>query len=581
MEDTQSAATESETTCDEHQSRLRMSSFIDTLKAGREVLSHLLEMIERWYKEETTTTDQSETTEQGKDDLERLAEKRSEMEKELDSLTAAINRKAKSLDLDVSIQEITSKIDSLKSEHSTLMSTRERTSTQRLLKKKDDAIEECKKKLKQLEEEKDDLERLAENRSEMKKELDSLVEEINRKTNRTSAQTEKDNALEEWKKKSKQLEEENSKLREDVKEEKEAKGKFKKKVEEIEGLKNEHQREVDKLSQEIQTMKEKLSEESDHKQKVYEDSKKSLTDLKCRNDALLKELEEKEEKINHYTQRLASLSEKRVKQDQRFVEDATSVNRPSELEKDFKAFFDDERLDACEKMQSIYQKKEEIFIYIYYPRLACIIFEIAYEVVKESKEAACDLFRELLKVMIDRAPEMGKDFIRTKEWWRKEKYPFGCVIPIAVNMWADGSPYPKDITDSILMTLKETADTCQLDSLEERVSAEAYEKWREWRQKDKSCMFEPTAHLIPSLNKYIKDCLRLTWKMVTQVPPMKLEFHSIKFDKSIHENMGYRGSSHSSARKEHEEEIDCYLWPGLQDGGGRSIRKAEVICKMK
>ena len=65
MEDTQSAATESETTCDEHQSRFRMSSFIDTFKGGREVLSHWLEMIVRWCKGETTTTHQSEATEQG------------------------------------------------------------------------------------------------------------------------------------------------------------------------------------------------------------------------------------------------------------------------------------------------------------------------------------------------------------------------------------------------------------------------------------------------------------------------------------------------------------------------------------
>lgn len=84
----------------------------------------------------------------------------------------------------------------------------------------------------------------------------------------------------------------------------------------------------------------------------------------------------KEYMIVCFSSRLASLSEKRVKQDQRLVEDTTSVNRPSELENDFKAFFDNERLDACEKMQSIYQKKEEIFIFIYYPRLACIIFEV-------------------------------------------------------------------------------------------------------------------------------------------------------------------------------------------------------------
>ena len=100
-------------------------------------------------------------------------------------------------------------------------------------------------------------------------------------------------------------------------------------------------------------------------------------------------------------------------------------------------------------------------------------------------------------------------------------------------------------------------------------------------------MFQPAADLFLLLDKYIKDCLRLTWKIVTQVPPMKLEFHSFKFDKRIHENRGYlsshpvRSKSHSSAKEEQEEEIRFYVWPGLQDGGGRSIRKAEVLCQIK
>lgn len=58
---TQSATTESETTCDETSS---MMSFIAMLKANRDVLSHLPEIIEQWHKKETTTTDQSETTDQ-------------------------------------------------------------------------------------------------------------------------------------------------------------------------------------------------------------------------------------------------------------------------------------------------------------------------------------------------------------------------------------------------------------------------------------------------------------------------------------------------------------------------------------
>ena len=74
--------------------------------------------------------------------------------------------------------------------------------------------------------------------------------------------------------------------------------------------------------------------------------------------------------------RLASLSERRVKQDQRLVEDTLGSNRQSELEKDFSAFFDGERIDVCEIMQSKYLYKEEDFIFIYYPRLACIILEV-------------------------------------------------------------------------------------------------------------------------------------------------------------------------------------------------------------
>ena len=89
------------------------------------------------------------------------------------------------------------------------------------------------------------------------------------------------------------------------------------------------------------------------------------------------------------------------------------------------------------------------------------------------------------------------------------------------------------------------------------------------------------------LVNYINACMRLTWRMVTQVPPMKLEFHSSRFNKDIHEIMGYHGSVERRARnsqpshQDQGEEIAYYLWPGLQDGGGRLIRAGEIICKVK
>ena len=77
--------------------------------------------------------------------------------------------------------------------------------------------------------------------------------------------------------------------------------------------------------------------------------------------------------------------------------------------------------------------------------------------------------------------------------------------------------------------------------------------------------------------------------MVTQVPPMKLEYQSSKFNKDIHKKIGYHTISevrlktrdHLSAQQDHGEEIACYLWPGLVDGGGRQIRPGEVLCRFK
>ena len=100
-------------------------------------------------------------------------------------------------------------------------------------------------------------------------------------------------------------------------------------------------------------------------------------------------------------------------------------------------------------------------------------------------------------------------------------------------------------------------------------------------------MFTPAEHVLQQLEEYIKACIGLTWRMVTQVPPLKLEYHLTEFDKDIHKDIGYQYSrkthhtnSNSSPPSDQGPEIKCYLWPGLLDGGGRLIRAGEVICKV-
>lgn len=65
-----------------------------------------------------------------------------------------------------------------------------------------------------------------------------------------------------------------------------------------------------------------------------------------------------------------------MKKDQRKVEDTTASNRPSDVEKDFALFLDEDRMDAFDTMQEVYGSEEEIDVSISYPRLACIIFEV-------------------------------------------------------------------------------------------------------------------------------------------------------------------------------------------------------------
>lgn len=109
-------------------------------------------------------------------------------------------------------------------------------------------------------------------------------------------------------------------------------------------------------------------------------------------------------------------------------------------------------------------------------------------------------------------------------------------------------------------------------------------KWEKWCEEDKSCLFTPSRQLLKCLDKYFQACLRLSWRMVTQVPPMELEYQTLKFNTIIHTDRRYRDGykmrekTVSPPQETQEEDIACYLWPALRDGGGRIIKGGEVVC---
>jgi len=113
-------------------------------------------------------------------------------------------------------------------------------------------------------------------------------------------------------------------------------------------------------------------------------------------------------------------------------------------------------------------------------------------------------------------------------------------------------------------------------------------KWGAWQREDKYFQLSPSMYILhdSTVVTYIKECIRLAWRMVTQIPPMQLEYKSSCLQ-NIHTKIGYHNSPYMLTKgmrpsgQDQGEEIACYLWPGLLDGGGSLIRAGEVLCKIK
>ena len=108
------------------------------------------------------------------------------------------------------------------------------------------------------------------------------------------------------------------------------------------------------------------------------------------------------------------------------------------------------------------------------------------------------------------------------------------------------------------------------------------EKWKEHKKKEE---------ILPSYDKslkkelkgYIEYCTRFPWRVVTQVPPLKIDYNSSAFNPLYHnESQAFRTSAKINASQrwastQEEKQIYCYLWPTLYDWEKRVIAKGDVV----
>lgn len=139
------------------------------------------------------------------------------------------------------------------------------------------------------------------------------------------------------------------------------------------------------------------------------------------------------------------------------------------------------------------------------------------------------------------------------------------------------------------MSLKLYRSRVNLKMIFQDVVQFVWSKWGTWQMEDRHLQLSPTMYILhdPAVVAYIKKCIRLAWRMLTQIPSMQIEYKSLYLQNAIHTKNGYHSSPDMLTKEtgpsdqDQRERIACYLRPGLLDGGGMVIRAAEVLCKIK
>lgn len=113
---------------------------------------------------------------------------------------------------------------------------------------------------------------------------------------------------------------------------------------------------------------------------------------------------------------------------------------------------------------------------------------------------------------------------------------------------------------------------------QQTVKNEVQRKWKEGGHQSKA---KKTGLILPPLPSdeknrkfanYMDYCCRFSWRMVTQVPPLKLDYQSQHFDERSHVP-GFK----SDKKRNSSSQIKCFLWPTLLDCEKRVIVKGEVL----
>ena len=124
-------------------------------------------------------------------------------------------------------------------------------------------------------------------------------------------------------------------------------------------------------------------------------------------------------------------------------------------------------------------------------------------------------------------------------------------------------------------------------SLSSRVATVRKEFKEQWKGNGKKGGFILSfdKNLKRDLKGYIEYCTKFSWRIVTQVPPLKINYKTLTFNPSNHTeshalvSTSVRSSQGRWTYPQERKGIKCYVWPTLYDWDNRVIEKGDVVLK--
>ena len=110
---------------------------------------------------------------------------------------------------------------------------------------------------------------------------------------------------------------------------------------------------------------------------------------------------------------------------------------------------------------------------------------------------------------------------------------------------------------------------------------------KNWQEKSRREEIIPSfdKNLKRDLKGYIEYCTEFSWRIVTQAPPLKIDYRPTTFNPCYHTvsqafvSSSLRSSHERWADSQERKEIECFVWPTLYEWDNRVIQKGDVVLK--